>query len=204
MALFDWSTTSGYGPSDYTARVLADANPSGNFPVWSKPARATSRPVSGGPSWPRCGRPAIEGHERGGAVAVGRGVGAGARPVAGGDDRDHDHRRTARRRRSGVRRQPAPRSASRSRGCARRSRAVPRCASPFGRPPSVAGRPSDAPQGADRGARGAGVPRPRRRPGGAGGAVCPGDRRHHPRHRRPGRRRCLGSVAVVTGSVPSS
>jgi hypothetical protein len=28
-ALFDWSTTSGYGPSDYTAPVLADADPSG-------------------------------------------------------------------------------------------------------------------------------------------------------------------------------
>lgn len=28
-ALFDWSTTSGYSPSDYTAPVLADADPSG-------------------------------------------------------------------------------------------------------------------------------------------------------------------------------
>jgi len=28
-ALFDWSTTSGYAPSDYTAPVLADADPSG-------------------------------------------------------------------------------------------------------------------------------------------------------------------------------
>ncbi len=28
-ALFDWSTTSGYGPSDYTAPVLADADPAG-------------------------------------------------------------------------------------------------------------------------------------------------------------------------------
>ena len=28
-ALFDWSTTSGYGPSDYTSPVLADADPSG-------------------------------------------------------------------------------------------------------------------------------------------------------------------------------
>ncbi len=29
-ALFDWSTTTGYAPSDYTAPVLADADPSGN------------------------------------------------------------------------------------------------------------------------------------------------------------------------------
>ena len=28
-ALFDWSTTTGYAPSDYTAPVLADADPSG-------------------------------------------------------------------------------------------------------------------------------------------------------------------------------
>lgn len=28
-ALFDWSTTSGYSPADYTAPVLADADPSG-------------------------------------------------------------------------------------------------------------------------------------------------------------------------------
>ncbi len=28
-ALFDWSTTSGYGPADYAAPVLADADPSG-------------------------------------------------------------------------------------------------------------------------------------------------------------------------------
>lgn len=29
-ALFDWSTVSGYAPSDYTAPVLADADPSGD------------------------------------------------------------------------------------------------------------------------------------------------------------------------------
>ena len=29
-ALFDWSTTTGYAPSDYTSPVLADADPSGD------------------------------------------------------------------------------------------------------------------------------------------------------------------------------